>query len=171
MYLGRSGSDVESFGRRTFATSLIENGADIKAVSTLIGHASVAMTALAPLLIKRCLIQPYASSESRTYFGKPSPHSLVMPEGYGKSHLVSLYSKEASRWCSAPSRTTNLTRKSLALERNTSLMSGALSRSASLCVCSSLNHEYHRPNLSSARYGAVAENLYEHAKQLINRKQ
>ncbi|WP_429248008.1 tyrosine-type recombinase/integrase [Massilia sp. UYP32] len=32
-------------GRRTFATSLIEHGADIKAVSTLMGHASVAMTA------------------------------------------------------------------------------------------------------------------------------
>lgn len=32
-------------GRRTFATSLIEKGADIKAVSTLMGHASVAMTA------------------------------------------------------------------------------------------------------------------------------
>lgn len=32
-------------GRRTFATSLIEAGADIKAVSTLMGHASVAMTA------------------------------------------------------------------------------------------------------------------------------
>jgi integrase/recombinase XerD len=32
-------------GRRTFATSLIERGADIKAVSTLMGHASVAMTA------------------------------------------------------------------------------------------------------------------------------
>jgi integrase/recombinase XerD len=32
-------------GRRTFATSLIEQGADIKAVSTLMGHASVAMTA------------------------------------------------------------------------------------------------------------------------------
>ena len=32
-------------GRRTFATSLIEHGADITAVSTLMGHASVAMTA------------------------------------------------------------------------------------------------------------------------------
>lgn len=32
-------------GRRTFATSLIEKGVDIKAVSTLMGHASVAMTA------------------------------------------------------------------------------------------------------------------------------
>jgi integrase/recombinase XerD len=32
-------------GRRTFATSLIERGADIKAVSKLMGHASVAMTA------------------------------------------------------------------------------------------------------------------------------
>ena len=32
-------------GRRTFATSLIERGVDIKAVSTLMGHASVAMTA------------------------------------------------------------------------------------------------------------------------------
>jgi integrase/recombinase XerD len=32
-------------GRRTFATSLIESGVDIKAVSTLMGHASVAMTA------------------------------------------------------------------------------------------------------------------------------
>jgi integrase/recombinase XerD len=32
-------------GRRTFATSLIENGVDIKAVSSLMGHASVAMTA------------------------------------------------------------------------------------------------------------------------------
>jgi integrase/recombinase XerD len=32
-------------GRRTFATRLIENGCDIKAVSRLMGHASVAMTA------------------------------------------------------------------------------------------------------------------------------
>ncbi|MFK5948512.1 MAG: site-specific integrase [Methylococcales bacterium] len=32
-------------GRRTFATRLIEQGADIKAVSTLMGHASIAMTA------------------------------------------------------------------------------------------------------------------------------
>lgn len=32
-------------GRRTFATSLIENGIDIKAVSVLMGHSSVAMTA------------------------------------------------------------------------------------------------------------------------------
>lgn len=32
-------------GRRTYATMLIENGIDIKAVSTLMGHASVAMTA------------------------------------------------------------------------------------------------------------------------------
>lgn len=32
-------------GRRTFATSLIEKGVDIKAVSSLMGHSSVAMTA------------------------------------------------------------------------------------------------------------------------------
>lgn len=32
-------------GRRTFATSLIEKGVDIKAVSTLMGHSSIAMTA------------------------------------------------------------------------------------------------------------------------------
>ena len=32
-------------GRRTFATRLIEDGFDIKAVSSLMGHASVAMTA------------------------------------------------------------------------------------------------------------------------------
>ncbi|KVM48920.1 hypothetical protein WJ58_26145 [Burkholderia ubonensis] len=32
-------------GRRTFATNLIEKGVDIKAVSTLMGHASIAMTA------------------------------------------------------------------------------------------------------------------------------
>ena len=32
-------------GRRTFATSLIERGVDIKAVSTLMGHCSVGMTA------------------------------------------------------------------------------------------------------------------------------
>ncbi|ENG0237255.1 tyrosine-type recombinase/integrase [Burkholderia multivorans] len=32
-------------GRRTFATTLIEKGVDIKAVSTLMGHASIAMTA------------------------------------------------------------------------------------------------------------------------------
>src|SRR5450830_312580 len=32
-------------GRRTFATTLIEKGVDIKAVSTLMGHASVTMTA------------------------------------------------------------------------------------------------------------------------------
>lgn len=33
-------------GRRTFATNLIEQGTDIKAVSTLMGHASIQMTAL-----------------------------------------------------------------------------------------------------------------------------
>ena len=32
-------------GRRTFATRLIERGVDIKAVSTLMGHRSIAMTA------------------------------------------------------------------------------------------------------------------------------
>ena len=32
-------------GRRTFATRLIENGADIKAVSRLMGHASIRITA------------------------------------------------------------------------------------------------------------------------------
>ncbi len=32
-------------GRRTFATRLIEQGVDIKAVSTLMGHSSIAMTA------------------------------------------------------------------------------------------------------------------------------
>lgn len=32
-------------GRRTFATSLIERGIDIKAVSSLMGHSTVAMTA------------------------------------------------------------------------------------------------------------------------------
>lgn len=32
-------------GRRTFATSLIERGVDIKAVATLMGHQSVSMTA------------------------------------------------------------------------------------------------------------------------------
>lgn len=32
-------------GRRTFATTLIEKGVDIKAVSTLMGHSSVVMTA------------------------------------------------------------------------------------------------------------------------------
>lgn len=32
-------------GRRTFATRLIERGVDIKAISTLMGHASIAMTA------------------------------------------------------------------------------------------------------------------------------
>lgn len=32
-------------GRRTFATNLIERGVDIKAVSTLMGHSSIAMTA------------------------------------------------------------------------------------------------------------------------------
>ncbi|CAJ8041715.1 integrase family protein [Burkholderia pseudomallei] len=32
-------------GRRTFATTLIEKGVDIKAVSKLMGHASIAMTA------------------------------------------------------------------------------------------------------------------------------
>ena len=32
-------------GRRTFATSLIERGVDIKAVASLMGHSTVAMTA------------------------------------------------------------------------------------------------------------------------------
>ncbi len=44
-------------GRRTFATSLIEQGVDIKAVSNLMGHASVSMTARYvednPLRLKR----------------------------------------------------------------------------------------------------------------------
>ncbi len=38
------GASIHS-GRRTFATTLIEKGADIKAVSRLMGHASIAMTA------------------------------------------------------------------------------------------------------------------------------
>lgn len=41
---GINGASSHS-GRRTFATGLIESGVDIKAVSTLMGHASVAMTA------------------------------------------------------------------------------------------------------------------------------
>jgi len=44
-------------GRRTFATSLIEKGVDIKAVSVLMGHASVSTTAVYvednPLRLKR----------------------------------------------------------------------------------------------------------------------
>jgi integrase/recombinase XerD len=44
-------------GRRTFATSLIERGVDIKAVSSLMGHSSVGMTARYvqdnPLRLKR----------------------------------------------------------------------------------------------------------------------
>lgn len=42
--VGLHGASSHS-GRRTFATNLIERGIDIKAVSTLMGHASVAMTA------------------------------------------------------------------------------------------------------------------------------
>ncbi|MCR5881543.1 tyrosine-type recombinase/integrase [Rhizobacter sp. J219] len=41
---GLDGASSHS-GRRTFATSLIERGVDIKAVSTLMGHSTVAMTA------------------------------------------------------------------------------------------------------------------------------
>ncbi len=44
-------------GRRTFATTLIEKGADIKAVSKLMGHSSISMTAQYvednPLRLKR----------------------------------------------------------------------------------------------------------------------
>jgi integrase/recombinase XerD len=43
-HVGIHGASSHS-GRRTFATNLIEKGTDIKAVSTLMGHASVAMTA------------------------------------------------------------------------------------------------------------------------------
>ncbi len=39
------GASSHSGRRRTFATRLIEKGTDIKAVSTLMGHASIAMTA------------------------------------------------------------------------------------------------------------------------------
>ncbi|TWB18837.1 integrase/recombinase XerD [Nitrospirillum amazonense] len=55
----RAGLDQASShsGRRTFATSLIEQGVDIKAVSSLMGHASVSMTARYvddnPLRLKR----------------------------------------------------------------------------------------------------------------------
>ncbi len=46
MYLEAGIPDASSHsGRRTFATSLIEKGVDIKAVSTLMGHSSVGMTA------------------------------------------------------------------------------------------------------------------------------
>jgi integrase/recombinase XerD len=41
---GLDGASSHS-GRRTFATNLIEQGVDIKAVSVLMGHSSVAMTA------------------------------------------------------------------------------------------------------------------------------
>jgi integrase/recombinase XerD len=41
---GLKGASSHS-GRRTFATQLIESGADIKAVSTLMGHATITMTA------------------------------------------------------------------------------------------------------------------------------
>lgn len=41
---GLEGASSHS-GRRTFATRLIERGVDIKAVSSLMGHASIAMTA------------------------------------------------------------------------------------------------------------------------------
>lgn len=41
---GISGASSHS-GRRSFATRLIEQGADIKAVSTLMGHSSISMTA------------------------------------------------------------------------------------------------------------------------------
>lgn len=42
---GLEGASSHS-GRRTFATNLIEKGVDIKAVQTLMGHSSVAMTAV-----------------------------------------------------------------------------------------------------------------------------
>lgn len=46
MYLAAGIPDASSHsGRRTFATNLIENGSDIKAVSKLMGHSSIAMTA------------------------------------------------------------------------------------------------------------------------------
>lgn len=46
MYLWTGLNQASSHsGRRTFATSLIEKGVDMKAVSTLMGHSSVAMTA------------------------------------------------------------------------------------------------------------------------------
>lgn len=41
---GLSGASSHS-GRRTFATRLIENGVDIKSLSVLLGHSSIAMTA------------------------------------------------------------------------------------------------------------------------------
>ena len=46
MYRAAGLDDASSHsGRRTFATSLIERGVDIKAVSSLMGHSTVAMTA------------------------------------------------------------------------------------------------------------------------------
>src|SRR5690606_7239358 len=42
---GIAGASSHS-GRRTFATNLIENGVDIKAIQTLMGHSSIAMTAV-----------------------------------------------------------------------------------------------------------------------------
>jgi integrase/recombinase XerD len=46
MYVGAKLQGASSHsGRRTFATTLIEKGVDIKAVSTLMGHSSIAMTA------------------------------------------------------------------------------------------------------------------------------
>jgi len=43
-----TGADIKGAsshsGRRTFATTLIQNGADIKSVSTLMGHSSINMT-------------------------------------------------------------------------------------------------------------------------------
>ena len=41
---GLKGASSHS-GRRTFATNLIENGTDIKAISTLMGHSDINMTA------------------------------------------------------------------------------------------------------------------------------
>lgn len=53
---GLAGASSHS-GRRTFCTRLIESGADIKAVSKLMGHSSIAMTARYvednPLRLKR----------------------------------------------------------------------------------------------------------------------